>query len=154
MNKHTQHTPDKDDDLSGQYVLGTLTSEEREAFEKRLAESVQLQRSVNKWQAHFLSITDKLETLPAPQALSARIERSLDELQKKPKTSKAKKPESIALFLAKFGIVALCFSRLSDSRRDLRHQTANGRSCFHCRTDIHRSIGCAGRQNTWLGNTN
>lgn len=98
MNKHTQHTPDKDDDLSGQYVLGTLTSEEREAFEKRLAESVQLQRSVNKWQAHFLSITDKLETLPAPQALSARIERSLDELQKKPKTSKPKNQNPLLSF--------------------------------------------------------
>jgi len=84
MNKTSHHSSDKDENLSGQYVLGTLTPEERQAFEKRLANNTELQRSVNQWQAHFLSITDNLTPLAVPQPLSARIERSLDELQKQP----------------------------------------------------------------------
>jgi anti-sigma-K factor RskA len=91
MNKGTQHTLDKDDDLSGQYVLGTLSPDEREDFESRLVDSVELQRAVNQWQAHFLSVTDQLEALQAPQPLSARIERSLDELEKAPKKEEPSK---------------------------------------------------------------
>ena len=85
MKKESHHTLDNEDDLSGQYVLGTLSPEERQAFELQLANSVELQKSVNQWQAHFLSITDRLDPLSAPQPLSARIERSLDELEKQPK---------------------------------------------------------------------
>ena len=84
MNKKTQKTPDIDEDLAGQYVLGTLSPEERNAFELQLADSVELQKSVNQWQNHFLSITDNLAPIAAPQPLSARIERSLDELEKQP----------------------------------------------------------------------
>lgn len=81
MNKQT-HTSDIDDNLAGQYVLGTLTVEERHQFEQRLANSIELQKEVNQWQAHFLSLTDRLDPIEAPQPLSARIERSLDELEK------------------------------------------------------------------------
>ena len=96
MNTESQHTPDKEDDLSGQYVLGTLSPEERHAFELQLVDSVELQRSVNQWQNHFLSITDKLTPIAAPQPLSARIERSLDELEKQPK--KVEQPTHNSLF--------------------------------------------------------
>ena len=85
MNKETPKTPNIDDQLAGQYVLGTLTVEERSVFEQRLANSPELQKEVNQWQAHFLSITDRLEPVAAPQPLSARIERSLDELEQPPK---------------------------------------------------------------------
>ncbi|WP_413701639.1 anti-sigma factor domain-containing protein [Psychromonas sp. KJ10-10] len=98
MNKGSQHTPDKDDDLSGQYVLGTLSPEERQAFESRLSDSVELQRAVNQWQAHFLSITDQIETEEAPQPLSARIERSLDELEKAPKQVTPEKTNPLLSF--------------------------------------------------------
>jgi len=85
MNKNTHTTPEIDDDLAGQYVLGTLTAEQRQEFEQRLANSTELQKEVNQWQAHFLSLTDRLEPIIAPQPLSARIERSLDELEISPK---------------------------------------------------------------------
>ncbi|WP_417697901.1 anti-sigma factor domain-containing protein [Psychromonas sp.] len=85
MNKKTYKTPEIDDDLAGQYVLGTLTADQRHEFEQRLANSIELQRQVNQWQAHFLSLTDRLDPITAPQPLSARIERSLDELEKQPK---------------------------------------------------------------------
>ena len=98
MNKDTQPTPDIDDDLSGQYVLGTLTEEERSHFEQRLASSVELQKEVNQWQAHFLSITDRLDPVAASQPLSARIERSLDELDKSPKPAKQSTMNSQASF--------------------------------------------------------
>jgi len=98
MNKKTQKTPDIDDNLSGQYVLGTLTAEERSDFEKRLANSVELQKSVNQWQAHFLSITDNLDPISAPQPLSARIERSLDELEKSPKPAQQTTPNPLLSF--------------------------------------------------------
>jgi anti-sigma-K factor RskA len=81
MNQHTDETPETDNTLAGQYVLGTLSEDERAAFEARLAQSTELQRRVNQWQAHFVSITDRLEPMPAPQPLSARIERSLDALE-------------------------------------------------------------------------
>jgi len=58
MNKPTNDTPETDSEWVGQYVLGTLNEEERVAFEARLAQSDELQKAVNQWQEHFLSITD------------------------------------------------------------------------------------------------
>jgi anti-sigma-K factor RskA len=114
MNKDTHHNPDIDSDLSGQYVLGTLSPEERSAFELELAGSVELQKAVNQWQAHFLSITDKLEPITAPQPLSARIERTLDELEKQPSntTTSASTPNTFVSFWQNLalwrGISAAC----------------------------------------------
>ncbi|MCB5162726.1 anti-sigma factor [Marinomonas algarum] len=70
-----------DNNLAGQYVLGTLDKTERVVFEARLADNPQLQKMVNQWQDHFVSITDQLPPVSAPQPLSARIERSLDTLE-------------------------------------------------------------------------
>ena len=114
MNKKTQKTPDIDEDLAGQYVLGTLSPEERNAFELQLADSVELQKSVNQWQNHFLSITDNLAPITAPQPLSARIERTLDELEKQPSntTTSASTPNTFVSFWQNLalwrGISAAC----------------------------------------------
>ncbi|MGR0277567.1 anti-sigma factor [Marinomonas dokdonensis] len=89
MNQYTDETPETDNTLAGQYVLGTLSADERSAFETRLARSTELQSKVNKWQAHFASITDRLEPMPAPQPLSVRIERSLDALESSAQTNKS-----------------------------------------------------------------
>lgn len=70
--------PDTDDSLAGQYVLGTLSLQERHDFEEQMARQPELQRAVHQWQEHFLSITDQLEPIPASPFLAARIERSLD----------------------------------------------------------------------------
>jgi len=93
MNKDTQQTP-MDDELAGQYVLGTLTAQERSDFEQRLENSSALQKAVNQWQQHFLSITDHLEPVDAPQSLSARIERSVDELEKSVKPERSLSSDS------------------------------------------------------------
>ncbi|TYL47452.1 anti-sigma factor domain-containing protein [Marinomonas sp. IMCC 4694] len=79
--------PDTDSNLAGQYVLGTLDKAARLTFEARLVESPALQKKVNQWQNHFVSITDKLPPVSAPPPLTARIERSLDALDQ-PATSK------------------------------------------------------------------
>ncbi|MBR7888385.1 anti-sigma factor [Marinomonas sp. A79] len=100
MSQHTNlsdtnlDTPDTDSNLAGQYVLGTLDKTERLAFEARLTESPALQKMVNQWQNHFVSITDKLPPLSAPQPLSARIERSLDELDQPAKSKPTKEKTS------------------------------------------------------------
>lgn len=94
MNKETIHTPEIENDLAGRYVLGTLSSEDRHAFEIALANDIELQKAVNQWQAHFLSVTDKLPPVTAPQPLSARIERSIDELEKQSTKRKTAAPSS------------------------------------------------------------
>lgn len=63
------------------YVLGTLLPAERQQFEQQLANNSQLQKQVNDFQAQMLSISDQLPPISAPQPLSARIERSLDQYE-------------------------------------------------------------------------
>lgn len=65
----------------GLYVFGFMEAEERAAFEQELTRTPQLQKQVNDLQNHMLSLSDQLPVIPAPQPLSARIERSLDRYQ-------------------------------------------------------------------------
>lgn len=104
MKKDTQQIPINDDNLAGQYVLGTLTEEERYNFEQRLADSTELQQAVNQWQTHFLSITDRLEPKVASQPLSARIERSIDELEESSKPVTQSRPEPQSHFWQSLGL--------------------------------------------------
>jgi anti-sigma-K factor RskA len=112
MNKPTNDTPETDSEWVGQYVLGTLNDEERVAFEARLAQSDELQKAVNQWQEHFLSITDRLVPLTAPQTLSARIERSVDALESATQT-KAPASTKLGLFWQNLalwrGLSTACF---------------------------------------------
>ncbi|ETX11266.1 RNA polymerase subunit sigma-70 [Marinomonas ushuaiensis DSM 15871] len=118
MNQDTNSVPDTDDDLAGQYVLGALSPEEQAIFEARLTNNVELQKAVNQWQAHFLSITDRLDPLQAPQPLSARIERSLDELEqqsiKDAQKRSIKQPQVLSSFWQSLalwrGISATCLA--------------------------------------------
>ena len=73
-------------DLAGQYVLGTLNAQEKIEFEALLENSVALQNQVNQWQAHLITLTDQLDPTPPPQPLSARIERSLDVIERQKQT--------------------------------------------------------------------
>jgi len=66
-------------ELAGEYVIGTLSAEDREAVEKRLAVEPELQAAVDYWEARLLHLTDLVEPqMPSPR-LWNRIERSLDE---------------------------------------------------------------------------
>ena len=64
------------------YVLGALSQEERRAFTAQLKNDPNLQKQVNDFQAQMLSVSDQLPAEIAPQPLSARIERSIDEYEK------------------------------------------------------------------------
>jgi len=82
MNSHSEsNTKETDELLAQQYVLGMLNAKEKALFEKQLQLSPHLQKNVNIWQSRLINITDQLEEIPAPQPLSARIERSLDSLE-------------------------------------------------------------------------
>lgn len=82
MNKRT-HLGDAPEmnDLTGQYVLGTLSTQQKAEFEARLINDSTLQKQVNLWQTRFINLTDKLEPMPAPESLAARIERSLNAIE-------------------------------------------------------------------------
>lgn len=66
-------------ELAGEYVLGTLAAEDREAVEKRLAVEPELQAAVDYWEARLLYLTDLVEPQRPSPRLWNRIERSLDE---------------------------------------------------------------------------
>ncbi|RBA62086.1 RNA polymerase subunit sigma-70 [Stutzerimonas zhaodongensis] len=66
-------------ELAGEYVIGTLSAEDREAVEKRLAVEPELQAAVDYWEARLLCLTDLVEPQTPSPRLWNRIERSLDE---------------------------------------------------------------------------
>ncbi len=66
-------------ELAGEYVIGTLSAEDREAVEKRLAVEPELQAAVDYWEARLLYLTDLVEPQTPSPRLWNRIERSLDE---------------------------------------------------------------------------
>lgn len=71
--------PDEMDALAGEYVLGLLAPQDRQAFERELARNRALARSVGRWQDRLLEtapMPDPVE--PAPQ-LWSRIARDLPE---------------------------------------------------------------------------
>jgi anti-sigma-K factor RskA len=70
---------DSDDlnDLAGEYVLGTLASAERAAFEARLRTDVAAQRAVAQWASHLQPLADGVTpAIPSPD-LWQRIQREL-----------------------------------------------------------------------------
>lgn len=96
----SQNTQFKDQSIQVElYVLGFMETEERKAFEQALAQHPQLQKQVNNFQNQMLSLSDQLPTTPAPQLLSARIERSLDDYQAQAiKTKQKNTPQPVGGF--------------------------------------------------------
>lgn len=73
-------TADDIHSLAGEYVLGTLSLQQRREVERRLATEPQLQAAVDAWEERLLPLT-ALAAPVAPSAnLWARLERSLDSL--------------------------------------------------------------------------
>lgn len=69
-----------DDELeawAGEYVLGLLTGEERDRFERRLAGDVRLNRLIIAWQLQLQPLADAIEPIEPPQRLWQRIDSSL-----------------------------------------------------------------------------
>lgn len=79
MSIQQQHDPERYA-LAGEYVLGTLTSEQRHQFEQQLAKDGALQVALAQWEERLHPLTG-LATPQAPSPrLWPRIERSLDAL--------------------------------------------------------------------------
>lgn len=77
-------TPEELDELASEYVLGTLSAEQRTEVQRRLRDETRLRTAVDSWERRLLGLTDLAE----PQAPSAhlwhRIERSLNASNLKP----------------------------------------------------------------------
>lgn len=86
MSEKSGTTPDHDVQiLAGEYVLGTLSAEQRVEVQQRLSHDPALRRAVDGWETRLLALTDMVEPrTPTPQ-LWSRIERSLDQLSSAPR---------------------------------------------------------------------
>lgn len=67
-------------ELAGEYVLGTLTAEQRREVELRLATETDLQAAVHAWEERLLPLAALAEPLAPSAHLWRRIARSLDAL--------------------------------------------------------------------------
>ena len=65
------------DAIVAEFVLGTLTGEERDAFEERLATSSSLQASVAEWENRLSGMYDLVPESEPPPALWSRIDDTL-----------------------------------------------------------------------------
>ncbi|MGP9767787.1 anti-sigma factor [Halomonas sp. AOP13-D3-9] len=79
MTRPSQHEPEHDDDhaLAGEYVLGTLSLEQRKALEARLPNEPELEKAVMAWEERFLPYTAITDPATPSDYLWPRIERSL-----------------------------------------------------------------------------
>ena len=69
--------PPDDDILAGEYALGVLQGEAREAFARRLPDDPGLAASVRFWEEHFAQLAGEIAPVTPPQHVLARIEDSL-----------------------------------------------------------------------------
>ena len=72
-------------ELAGEYVLGTLSAQQRLEVERRMPHEPALRAAVDAWEERLLPLTALAEPQTPPPRLWARIERSLDELLAPPK---------------------------------------------------------------------
>lgn len=67
------------DDLAAEYVLGTLSGEQRAAMQDRLKTEPAVRAAVDAWEARLLELTTQVEPITPSHRLWGRIERSLEE---------------------------------------------------------------------------
>lgn len=67
-------------ELAGEYVLGTLSAQQRIEVERRLPQEPALRAAVDAWEERLLPLTAMAEPQTPPPRLWTRIERSLDDL--------------------------------------------------------------------------
>jgi anti-sigma-K factor RskA len=72
------------DTLAGEYVLGTLSSEQHAEVTERLPTDASLRAAVDAWEARLFDLTALAAPLPPSARLWSRIQRSLDELAAPP----------------------------------------------------------------------
>ena len=79
MTQSSQHEHNHEDDhaLAGEYVLGTLSLEQRKALEARLPNEPELQKAVMAWEERFLPYTAITTPVTPSDYLWPRIKRSV-----------------------------------------------------------------------------
>ncbi|MBC2690884.1 MULTISPECIES: anti-sigma factor [Pseudomonas] len=75
-------SPNDNDDLASEYVLGTLETEQRREVEQRLAVDADLRLAVASWERRLLELTDLAPPHAPSTHLWGRIERSLEALDR------------------------------------------------------------------------
>ncbi|MCF4998882.1 RNA polymerase subunit sigma-70 [Pseudomonas syringae] len=68
------------DELAGEYVLGTLSAEQRAEVQRRLPNEPLLREAVDSWERRLLGLTDFAEPQQPSAPLWQRIERSVERL--------------------------------------------------------------------------
>lgn len=88
-------TPERDL-AAGEYVLGTLTEAEREAFERDLHEDVALQAAVYEWQDRLVPLSTRVPARTPSPLLWGRIEASVAAVSGSPDTLPDTRPDTRA----------------------------------------------------------
>lgn len=84
----TSESAQERDELAGEYVLGTLSFEQRSEVQRRLPNDPQLRAAVDAWERRLLELTDLAEPQQPSAQLWQRIERSIGRLARQaPSTS-------------------------------------------------------------------
>lgn len=79
----TTESAQERDELAGEYVLGTLSAEERAEVQRRLPNEPELQAAVDAWERRLLELTDLAPAHQPSSQLWQRIERSVGQLTHK-----------------------------------------------------------------------
>ncbi|ABA75485.1 MULTISPECIES: anti-sigma factor [Pseudomonas] len=79
----TTESAQERDELASEYVLGTLSAEERAEVQRRLPNEPELQAAVDAWERRLLELTDLAPTHQPSSQLWQRIERSVGQLTHK-----------------------------------------------------------------------
>ena len=77
MSATTNQTPRDPDELAGEYVLGTLSQEDRRQVDAALPYDATLRAAVGDWERRLLPLSGMVDPVAPPPALWRRIERSL-----------------------------------------------------------------------------
>lgn len=88
MNRPTDSNhPGHIDELAGEYVLGTLTAQQRNEVRLRLAHEPELRAAIDAWEQRLLDLTDQVEPQAPSELLWRRIERSANHANTRPATT-------------------------------------------------------------------
>ncbi|VVN36169.1 hypothetical protein PS662_05173 [Pseudomonas fluorescens] len=75
-------TPDQRDELASEYVLGTLSAQQRTEVQQRLHDDAELRTAVDTWERRLLGMTELVEPQTPSSRLWQRIERSVNALNR------------------------------------------------------------------------
>lgn len=84
---NTQEKREEREDLAGEYVLGTLQGEARDAFERQLASDAQLRAEVVAWEARLAPMLDAVEPVSPPPRVWKEIEQRINPAREEPRST-------------------------------------------------------------------